>query len=289
MTEHDLFQRFFFEDLGIRGEFVRLRDAWTGVRSDTDYPPLIASILGEALAATVLLTGTLKFEGSLILQIQGNGPVSTLVAQATHTLTVRGLAHWRTEPKSASLMDLFGDGRMVLTIQQFQQEPYQGIVALEGDSLATAIESYFSRSEQLPTRIWLFADGNTAAGLFIQALPGKARSHEDWSRISHLADTLTRQEAFNLPSEELLYRLFHEERVRVLEPEPVVFRCGCSRERIESMLIAMGRDEAEASLDEHNEILVACEFCNRRYRFDRIDITRLFHPTVKVEQPSRLH
>ena len=278
MNKPDFFQRFLFENLGIRGELVRLEDAWALARNTHDYPPAVASLLGQALAGSVLLSGTIKFQGSLILQVQGPGPITTLVAQATNRLTIRGLAHWRDTPKGSTLNELVGDGRLVMTIQQEGREPYQGIVALDGDTLAESIERYFAQSEQLPTRLWLFADEQRAGGLFVQALPGKHWSDEDWRRIGFLAETLSERELLDLPTEDLLFRLFHEERVRLLEAQPVTFRCNCSRERIGGVLTALGQDEIQSILADQGTISVACEFCNRRYAFDSVDIGALFGP-----------
>jgi molecular chaperone Hsp33 len=283
MSEYDSFQRFLFEDLGIRGELVRLDASWQAVRERRAYPPTVEAQLGQALAAALLLSATIKFQGSLILQAQSSGPLQTLVAQATHRRTIRGLAHWRGDVAGHTLDEIYGDGRLVLTIQnEGAAEPYQGIVALEGANLAEAIQTYFSRSEQLATRLWLAADGQRAAGLFIQELPSQQRDPEDWERIAFLAETVTDSELLHLPSEQLLYRLFNEETVRLFEPESVAFRCGCSRERIEGVLLAMGRAEMESIVHEQGSVDVDCDFCNRHYRFDSIDVGALFTQQIKV-------
>lgn len=282
MSEYDSFQRFLFEDLGIRGELVRLDASWEAARARHGYPPLVESQLGQALAAVVLLSATVKFKGSLILQAQGSGPLTTLVAQATHHRAIRGLAHWRGEVGGATLEELYGSGRLVLTIQNEGTEPYQGIVALEGGNLAEAIQTYFSLSEQLATRLWLAADGRRAAGLFIQELPSRQRQAGDWERIALLADTVTEAELLNLPGQELLYRLFNEEKVRLFEPEPVVFRCTCSRDKLEGMLLALGREEVQSVIEERGSLEVDCEFCNRHYHFDRVDVGALFAREVRT-------
>jgi molecular chaperone Hsp33 len=282
MNDFDNFRRFLFEDIGIRGELVRLDSSWEAIRAHHAYPPPVQAQLGQALAAVLLLSGTVKFKGSLILQAQGSGPLTTLVAQATHTRTIRGLAHWRGEVTGDTLAEIYGGGRLVLTIQNEGAEPYQGIVALEGGNLAEAIQTYFARSEQLATRLWLAADGERAAGLFIQELPSHRRDPSDWERIAFLADTVTDPELLYLPGEQLLYRLFHEEKVRMFEPDPVVFRCGCSRERIERVLLGLGREEVESVLEEQGAVEADCEFCNRRYLFDRVDIGALFAGDIKI-------
>lgn len=282
MSEFDSLQRFLFEDMGIRGELVRLDASWHTVLERHPYPAVVRAQLGQALAAALLLSATIKFRGSLILQAQSTGPLRTLVAQATHTRTVRGLAHWNGEVNNGNLGEIYGQGRLVLTIQNEGSDPYQGIVNLEGEHLADAIGSYFAQSEQLQTRLWLAADGQRAAGLFIQELPSQRRTAEDWERITHLANTLTDPELLHLPSEKLLYRLFHEEQVRMFDPEPVSFHCGCSRERIESALLGLGLTEVEAVLREHAAVKVDCEFCNREYLFDPVDIGLLFSQQPKA-------
>lgn len=286
MSEFDSFQRFLFEDLGIRGELVRLDASWQAVLERHPYPPAVSSQLGQALAAVLLLSATIKFKGSLILQAQGHGPLNTLVAQATHQRTIRGLAHWRGEVTGETLSDIYGPGHLVLTVQNEDSEPYQGIVALEGDDLAGAIETYFSRSEQLATRLWLASDEQRAAGLLIQELPAKQRDRDDWTRVEYLADTVTEGELLNLPSQELLYRLFNEESVRLFDSEPISFRCGCSRERIESVLLTLGNHEVKSILEQEDSVEVGCEFCNRRYHFDRVDIGGLFTNEIRLPSSS---
>jgi molecular chaperone Hsp33 len=285
MSEFDSFQRFLFEDLGIRGELVRLDASWQAVLERHPYPPAVLNQLGQALAAVLLLSATIKFKGSLILQAQGQGPLHTLVAQATHLRTVRGLAHWHGEVTGETLSDIYGPGHLVLTLRNEDSEPYQGIVSLEGSDLAEAIQTYFSQSEQLATRLWLAADEQRAAGLLIQELPAKQRDRDDWQRVEYLADTVTDTELLHLPGRELLYRLFNEETVRLFDSEPISFRCGCSRERIESVLLTLGNHEVESILEHEDSVEVGCEFCNRRYRFDRVDIGGLFAKEIRLSPP----
>lgn len=282
MNKFDHLQRFLFEDIGIRGELVRLDASWRAVQANHAYPPIVRSQLGEAVAAAVLLSATIKFEGSLILQTQTPGPLTTLVAQATHQRTLRGLAHWHGEVTGTTLREIYGAGNLVLTIQNQGSEPYQGIVPLEGDNLAQALQTYFELSEQLATRLWLSASEERVAGLLIQELPSSHGHRADWERINYLVDTLTHSELVSLPAEQLLYRLFHEERVRLFEAESVAFRCACSRERIEGVILSFGQTQAEAMLNEHGGLEVACEFCNRHYQFDRVDVGILFKAAVKV-------
>ncbi|EXJ14664.1 Hsp33 family molecular chaperone HslO [Imhoffiella purpurea] len=290
MIDADTFTRFLFEQSGIRGNLVHLDASWRTVLSNRDYPETVRTPLGEALAAVALLAGTIKFDGSLILQVQGSGPISTLVAQATHQHTIRGLAHWSGDlPENGTLDTLFGDGQLVLTIERDKAEPYQGIVPFAGSSLTAAIEGYFGQSEQLPTRLWLAASADRAAGMLLQRMPGPEHTNEDWDRIGLLASTLTPDELIELPTESLLHRLFHEESVRLFDPDPMAFRCGCSRNRIENLVKLLGEDEVFSLLDEQGYIQVTCEFCNREYRFDPVDTRQLFAEHTRHEAPSAQH
>ncbi len=285
----DNLHRFIFEDVGVRGELVQLDASWQAVLACHNYPATVRSQLGQALAATVLLSAIIKFKGSLILQAQSEGPLRTLVAQATHQRTVRGLARWDGTVPAGSLAEIYGPGHLALTIQTEEKEPYQGIVSLEGANLAEALQTYFSQSEQLHTRLWLAADEQRAVGLFLQELPSQPGHETDWERITLLASTITRREMLSLPAMEILYRLFHEERVRLFESEPVSFCCGCSRERIENTLVTLGREEMNAILEEQGSVEVNCEFCNRYYSFDSVDIEQLFVGQVKTPAPPTRH
>ncbi len=289
MIEGDICRRLLFEEAGIRGELVQLDASWQAVLQRHEYPPAVRAQLGQALAAVLLLSTTIKFSGALILQAHGQGPLQTLVAQATSERTIRGLARWQGEPVSGPLVEVFGTGHLVLTVQRQGAEPYQGIVPLEGDNLAAALQSYFRHSEQLNTRLWLSADGGQAAGLILQELPGEVGHPGDWERITLLADTLTEEELLRLPGEELLYRLFNEERVRLFETEPVSFRCGCSCKRIEQTLMSLGEDEFRDLLAERGQIEVSCEFCNREYVFDRVDMARIFAAGTAAMPASTRH
>lgn len=277
MTTQDQLHRFLFENLGLRGELVQLGASWRAVLEQHDYPDAVAAQLGQAMAAVLLLSGTIKFKGSLILQVQGEGPLRTLVTQATDRRTLRGVARWGGEVPDGDLAAVFGAGRLVMTAEAPTGGRYQGVVALEGANLASALESYFEQSEQLATQLWLFADAQHAAGLLLQRLPGEPLPDQDaWGRVCMLADTVQPAELTATPAPELLRRLFHEESVRLFDPEPVAFRCGCSRERVAGALQVLGKTEFEALLAEDGEVSVDCEFCGRRYRFDAVDLEQLW-------------
>ena len=276
MENQDLYQPFIFESLGIRGEIVRLGNSFRQILGNNSYPVTVAKLLGESLCASVLLSVTIKFDGSLILQIQSPGTIKTLVAQSTNHRIIRGLAHWSGTPNDEGLMQLCPNARLVITIQTEGNDPYQGIVAVERNTLPETIEQYFAASEQIPTRLWMQSTSTSASGLLLQALPGQESDPDGWNRINLLTESLTKQELRELPFEEILFRLYNQERVRIFDPEPVVFRCNCTREKVERVLIALGESEALETLAQEGEILVHCEFCNRKQRFDAVDIGSLF-------------
>lgn len=287
-SDKDSLRRFIFEDLGVRGEIVHLDASYQAVIELRDYPSAVRERLGEALAAVLLLSATIKLDGSLILQVQGEGLLRTLVAQATHKRTLRGLARWSGEPEGNDLGALVGAGRLVLTLEPSRGEPYQGVVPLGERTLAEALEHYFAQSEQLPTRLWLAADAQRSAGLLLQRLPGRnhERSDEDWARIGHLAATLSDEELLGVDTKDLLFRLFHEEKVRLLDAEPVAFRCTCSRERFGSRLRALGRAEIESLIAERGGVEVTCDFCGRQYHYDPVDAMALVADSPSATAPA---
>ena len=292
MADTDSIHRFLFEQTGIRGNLVHLDASWRAILGNHPYPQAVGVHLGESLAAVALLSATIKFDGSLILQVQGSGPLRTLVAQATSGRTLRGIARWSGEvPAGGHLAECAGEGRLVLTIERAHGEPYQGVVPLAGHGIGAALEHYFAASEQLPTRLWLAADAGRAAGLLLQHLPTGETTNEtadDWNRVGMLAATVTPEELLRLSTREVLHRLFHEDDIRLFESEPLSYRCGCSRTRIEDMLRTLGEAEVDAMIAAQGEVEVTCEFCNRTYRLDRVDASQLFaqptHPTPSASQ-----
>ena len=285
--DSDVLRRFVFERTNVRGQLVHLDATWRAILERRDYPPPVRELLGQAMAAAALLVTTIKFNGSLILQVQGDGPVSLIVVQAKADRTLRGLAHWSDPVLPGPLAQLVGKARLAITIDQGgDRERYQGIVALDAEeNFAAALEDYFARSEQLATRLWLSAGEGRAAGLLLQALPGETEDADAWNRVVQLADTWREQELLELSQRELLRRLFHEEDVRLFEPEPVSFRCTCTRERIETVLRSLGYAEVKGIIEEQGRVSVDCEFCNQNYLFDPVDVEKLFaaadhQPTV---------
>lgn len=289
MIEHDSLRRFLIESTHVRGEWIHLDATWNALLERAEYPNPVKELLGSALAATALLSATIKFSGSLTLQINGDGNVKMLVAQAQvgparsgeteghGRRTLRGLAQWEGRPLSGTLDTLCGQGRLSLTIDPGRGgERYQGIVSLQGQTLSEALCTYFDSSEQLPTRLWLAVGEQSVAGLLLQSLPGENSDPDDWARSVALADTVTTSELLSLTAQDLLHRLYHEEDVRLFEREPLGFHCSCSRDRVVGMLRGLGRVEVEHILAEQDEVAVDCEFCGTHYVFDAVDIEEIF-------------
>lgn len=277
----DFIQRFHFTDSPVRGEIIQIADSVEAVLDRHDYPPNVAELLAEAMAACTLLASTLKFEGSLILQARGDGPLETLMVECNHQRELRAIAQlgesWSEAAMHLPLPELLGRGQLAITIDPEKGQRYQGIVPLDNDRLSTCLEHYFQQSEQLPTRIWLATGDSAAAGLMLQVLPGHDRDEDAdrWPRLCQLTDTLKADELLDLPSEEILFRLYHEESVDLHEPQEVCFRCSCSRERTEQVLLSLGESELRDIVAEQGEIDISCQFCNQHYRFDAIDVEQL--------------
>jgi len=258
-----------------------------------EYPPAIRDTLGEALAASVLLAATVKFDGVLSLQLQGDGPLYLMLAQCSHSLGVRGVARFRDEIRTHDIGELAGNGNLTVTLEsEDSQQRYQGIVPLSGARLSDCLQVYFENSEQLPTRLWLHADDKGAYGMLLQRLPEKsddATVEDAWKRVQLIGDTLTPQELRSLHDAEILRRLFNEDDVRVFEPAPVFFRCRCSRERVSGMLRSLGEAESRSVVEEQGQVEVRCDFCNRAYVFDAIDIEQLFKSDMAGDGSASLH
>ncbi|MBU4046353.1 MAG: Hsp33 family molecular chaperone HslO [Gammaproteobacteria bacterium] len=288
----DSLSRFLFEHLPLRGEIVRLDDVWQHVIDRHDYPPVLRDMMGELCAAAVLLAATLKLDGSMVLQVHGKGAVKLLVVECSGDLELRATAKWEGDLTQGRLQDLVGDGRFVITLDPKDGgQAYQGIVPLEGDSIADILQGYMTRSEQLETRLWLAADGTSAGGMLLQKLPeqGETDDEDAWGRATKLADTLKPEELLDLPAAELVHRLYHEEDIRMFEAQPVVFRCTCSRENVANMLRMIGREEVDEILAEREEIEVHCEFCNERYVFDKVDADAVFAEVVALSASKTIH
>jgi len=274
----DSLQRFLLESTPVRGEIVHLDATWRAVLERRRYPAPLQSLLGDMMAAAALLSAILKFEGSLIMQMQGSGPVQLLVVEATSEHTLRATAKWEGELARGNVTELLGAGRFVISIVPSSgKQTHQGIVAIEGESIAQVLEHYMAKSEQLETRLWLASDSRQAAGMLLQKLPAAPTQDADaWNRATQLGETIRREELLSLPAREIIRRLYHEEDVRVFDSRPVAFRCSCSRERVTSMLRMLGHNEVKSIIAERNTVEVDCEFCGRHYTFDAVDAEQVF-------------
>jgi molecular chaperone Hsp33 len=308
----DELHKFLFEGLPVRGMLVRLGPSWREVQARREqqggYPPSVRKLLGEMAAAAMLMQANIKFDGALVLQVFGDGPVKLAVVEAQPDLTFRGTAKVVGEVASgaqlAAMVNLHRKGRCVITLDPKDKsggaQPYQGIVALHGDAgeplqhLAEVLEHYMLQSEQLDTRLILAANDDVAAGLLIQRLPVEGEGNlereqredqiglnEAFNRIAHLASTLTSEELLTLDADTVLRRLFWEEDLRRFEPLVPRFACSCSRERVRGMLRGLGREEVQSILAERGDVEIGCEFCGRQYRFDAVDVGDVFTPAAQ--------
>lgn len=275
LTCADTISRFTFDDCAVRGEHVLLDRSYQELLAIHHYPPVVAELLGELCAAACLLAETIKFDGLLTLQIRSEGEIPLIMAEVTNQQSFRAIARQAQQASSRDFQQLFTNGQLVLTIQPKNGKPYRGIVMLDGNSLASSIGAYFAQSEQLETRLWLHSDGQRASGFLLQQLPGDDNS-EQWQHLSHMASTLTQEELLNLPRETVLYRLYHEESVRLHPEKPVQFQCTCTRERLEHALISLGEAELRDIIEEKSVIDANCEFCNRFYSFTAADVDAMF-------------
>ncbi|WP_426688379.1 Hsp33 family molecular chaperone HslO [Rhodanobacter ginsengiterrae] len=289
----DVLHRFLLERAGVRGSLVRLGPAWRDVASRAAYPPPLHALLGEALAASALLTGNIKLDGALSLELKSSGALRLLFAECNDQGQLRGLARWNEPLPTPLALDALPDAVMAITIGNLDRgQRYQGLVDIRQADLAGSLEAYFVHSEQLPARIVLAADGEHAVGLMLQKMPSEGgvdavHDEDAWNRVVHLTATLGVEELLTSAPEALLYRLYHEESVRLFEPRSLAFGCSCSRERVGAMLRSLGRDEVEAALlARDNEIEVICEFCAQRYHFDRIDAEHLLSDSAAPAAPD---
>ncbi|WP_075792754.1 Hsp33 family molecular chaperone HslO [Massilia putida] len=297
-TSKDILQKFIFDNAAVRGELVEISNAWREIQSRHVYPKAVRALLGEMVAAAALLSANLKFNGSIVMQIHGDGLVKLLVVECDANLRLRataklsGGAEVPDDASVAQLLNQHGRGRFVITLDPLDkvpgQQPYQGVVPLVGEDIATIIENYMLRSEQMDTKLWLAADENVARGLLLQKLPRnsavegqvkQASEEEDletWNRAVMLGQTLKQEELLTTDVETLLKRLFWEETIRVFDPLHPEFHCTCSREKVANMLKMLGQQEVEAALHDLGELGINCDFCGKHYGFDAVDCAQLF-------------
>jgi len=303
----DLLKKYLFEDRSVRVQAVRLQDTWAQAQTHHQYPPAVLRLLGELTAASTLLASNIKFDGSLLLQIQGDGPIALLVVECRSDLSLRATVKIREghavpeDGTMQSLLNARGQGRFMVVLDPKRKVPgqqaYQGIVPLEGETVADALQHYMKASEQLDTRLWLAADAGHAAGLLLQRLPDQggttqgAEEADTWGRAVHLASTLSHDELLQADTDTLIHRLYWEETLTAFEPAPVRWFCPCTRERVAGMLRSLGEAEVRDILAEQGKVEVSCDFCGRPYVFDPVDCAGLFSssPPMPGQDPPTVH
>ncbi|MFE8151805.1 Hsp33 family molecular chaperone HslO [Brenneria goodwinii] len=288
MSTHDQLHRYLFENYAVRGELVTVSDTFQHILTNHDYPEPVQNLLGEMLVATSLLTATLKFSGDITVQLQGDGPLKLAVINGNHQQQMRGVARLQGEiAQDSSLKDMVGNGYLVITITPTEGERYQGVVGLEGDTLADCLENYFLQSEQLPTRLFIRTGRHegrmAAAGMLLQVLPAQNAGHDDFDHLAQLTATVKTDELFTLAANDVLYRLYHQEEVTVYEPQAVVFQCHCSRARCAEALMTLSESEVTEMLEEDGEIDMHCDYCGNHYVFNAEDVQ-----AFKQQSPKHL-
>ncbi|AWH54341.1 heat-shock protein Hsp33 [Stenotrophomonas sp. ESTM1D_MKCIP4_1] len=294
-AQPDSLIRFLLPDAGVRGVHVQLQATWQEILSHAVYPDNAAALLGEACVASALFTGHTKVDGRLSIQLRSSTGLRTLFAECTAAGTLRGIAQLADGADAPrDLSDLGSDALLAITIENPGLDPrepqrYQSLVGLTAPALDEAFEDYFRQSEQLPTRLLLAADRQGAVGLLLQKLPGDEGDDDGWARASALFDTLGKAELLATPAEQMLHRLFHEEKPELMGSKPLAFGCSCSRERVASMLVSLGEEEARAAAEDTGSVDVRCEFCGREYHFPLTEFGILFHGAEgAVPAPERL-
>jgi molecular chaperone Hsp33 len=297
MATSDTLQRFTFANSHVRGELVGLKQTLKDIFQRQNYPEPVNKLLGELLAAAALLSATVKIEGLLTLQIQTNGPIKFLLAETSHDGKLRGIARMdeELEMNLAEGQLLGTSGQLVITMEPEKGQRYQGIVALEGDDIAKCMEGYFKQSEQLGTRIWLSCEDHVAAGFLLQELPelgeiqeGLKVDEDAWNRLTHLGSTVRNDDLLHLENDELLYRLYNEEKVMMSDQEPLQFSCSCSKDRLSTALIHLGFIQCQDIIEEQSKIRADCQFCGQHYSFTQLDVNELF-PLESAKAGKGLH
>lgn len=276
MPVHDQLHRFIFNNAEVRGELVNVSQTLQDILRDHDYPQPVQALLGELLVATSLMTATLKFEGDITVQLQGDGPLSMAVVNGNNHQQLRGVARMRGDiPDGATLKEMAGNGYLIITITPAKGERYQGVVGLEGETIAECLEDYFARSEQLPTRLIIRQNAQGAGGILLQVLPSRDAGKDEFEHLVTLADTLKAEELTSLSATDVLWRLYHQEEVTVFDPVTVEFKCTCSRERCGDVLKTVAADEIDEILAEDGKIDMHCDYCGAHYIYDAVDVENI--------------
>jgi molecular chaperone Hsp33 len=279
MEACDGLQRFIFEHAEIRGEIARLEEVYQTITEQRPYPPVVKNILGEALVSCLLLVGSIKFEGELSLQFQGNEALPMMIVQCDHQLHLRAFAKFKPDLSDLDYQQAFLNGQMTLMIHQSHQtEVFQSIIPITSAEMSQNLMNFFSQSEQIATQIMITSNSKRVCGMLLQLLPGQdtQQREEFWEYATKIGQTLTTQELLNLKNTEILHRLYHETEIRLLLEKNVQFKCRCSTEKMEAVLKMLGKADVENLLEEYEKVEVSCDFCNQKYYFDSIDVAMLF-------------
>lgn len=280
MKETDSLQRFIFEKANIRGEIAHVKETYQMIMSQRPYPPMVRNLLGEALISCLLLVGSIKFEGELSLQFQGDKRLPLVLVQCDHQLNMRAFAGYQEGLEVIDYAEAFLKGQMVLTINQYKQtQSYQSIVPIQSTSMSENLTHYFAQSEQVATQVWLAVDEDRAAGMLLQLMPGEDTQQREqfWEYAVVLGQTVNEKELLTLDNQTLLHRLYHETELRLFDSRAINFRCRCSEEKMKEVLRILGAEDAKRLLQEREKIEINCDFCNKHYSYDAIDIAMLFH------------
>lgn len=286
MSVQDQLHRYLFENVAVRGELVNVSQTWREIVENHDYSEPVKNLMGELLVATSLLTATLKFDGDITVQLQGDGPLSLAVINGNNRQELRGVARVKEEiAPGSSLKQMVGNGYLVITISPEKGERYQGVVGLEADTLAGCLEDYFMRSEQLPTRLFIRTNETGAAGILLQVLPAQEPHLDDFNHLATLTETVKSEELIEMPATDVLWRLYHQEEATVFDPTTVSFKCTCSRERCGEVLKTLPIEEVDEILEEDGEIDMHCDYCGAHYVYDAVDIAAIRNsPTGSSDQ-----
>ena len=278
MSAKDAVIPFVFESLPVRGALVQLERTWQRMQRDHDYPDPVAEVLGHSAAATALIAQSLKFDGTITFQINGDGPLGMLVMQSTDDLNLRGLASAQDIGSDTAFADLVSGARCAVTVDSGAMErPYQGIVEISPESLAASLENYYAQSVQVPSHLQLACDDVLCGGILLQQMPEESPTLEDdWRRLGFLAKTLRPSDLIDGASHELLHKIFAEDDVRAFKPRKARFRCRCTQQKVEEVLRLLGEEETRAACEEQGKVEVTCEYCGRLRTFDVVDVTRVF-------------
>ena len=284
MSQFNVLNRYLFTDAHARGELVQLSSSFESIIKNHNYPAGVEKLLGELLSATCLLTATLKFEGDITVQLQGDGPIGYMSVNGNNNQQMRGIAKIADVAEASEangLKALIGKGTMIITIRPNAGEAYQGVVALDADDLAGCLAHYFDVSEQIRTKVWLFNDENSkqVAGALVQLLPdgdgsadNKAKQESDFEHLCQLTNTIKSEEIFSLEAEALLYRLYHQEKVNIFEPQSVSYQCGCSADKCLAAISQIEPSEIKSILAEQGKISMTCDYCVTTYDFDELSL-----------------